>query len=134
MEAAFPFVHILHPHYRLHPLLRSGQALRPPQPPRCRLYFTDESFEYQYDAVGNRTAHAETTLAGTNGTTYTDDAANHHLGTYGWDDRGNLVSDSTCTYIYNSAGWDGGLLEYKWRRDHLRLGHSLGAAASAGDF
>ena len=67
-------------------------------------YSTGESFEYQYDAVGNRTSMTDTTGAHT----YTYDAANRLTSvddvTYTWDDRGNLVSDGTFTYTYNSAG------------------------------
>jgi RHS repeat-associated protein len=76
-------------------------------------YSTGESFEYRYDAVGNRTAMTETTvLAETTVTTYTYDAANRllvsespgHLVTYAWDARGNLTNDSVFTYTYNAAG------------------------------
>ncbi|MFQ6102579.1 MAG: RHS repeat domain-containing protein, partial [Anaerolineae bacterium] len=76
-------------------------------------YSTGESFEYAYDAVGNRTAMTETTaLDETTVTTYTYDAANRllisvssgHPITYAWDARGNLVSDGTFTYAYNGAG------------------------------
>jgi len=67
-------------------------------------YSTGESFAYQYDAVGNRTAMTDT--LGTH--TYTYDAANRLTSVDGvphtWDDRGNLVSDGTFTYTYNSAG------------------------------
>ncbi|MDY7078647.1 MAG: hypothetical protein SXV54_17165, partial [Chloroflexota bacterium] len=66
-----------------------------------------ESFEYRYDAVGNRLALTET-ITSTVVTTYTYDAANRLTSagdvTYTWDDRGNLVSDGTFTYAYNGAG------------------------------
>jgi len=76
-------------------------------------YSTGERFEYQYDAVGNRTALTETTpLAETTVTTYTYDAANRllvshspgHLVTYAWDARGNLTNDGVFTYTYNATG------------------------------
>ena len=67
-------------------------------------YSTGESFEYAYDAVGNRTAMTDT--AGVH--TYTYDAANRLTSadgvTYTWDARGNLTRDGTFTYAYNSAG------------------------------
>jgi YD repeat-containing protein len=76
-------------------------------------YSTGETFAYQYDAVGNRTAMTETTaLDETTVTTYTYDTANRllaslspgHLVSYAWDDRGNLTSDGTFTYTYSAAG------------------------------
>ncbi|MDY7077214.1 MAG: hypothetical protein SXV54_09850, partial [Chloroflexota bacterium] len=72
-------------------------------------YSTGESFEYRYDAVGNRLALTKTiSLDETTVTTYTYDAANRLTSagdvTYTWDDRGNLVSDGTFTYAYNGAG------------------------------
>ncbi|MDY7080360.1 MAG: RHS repeat-associated core domain-containing protein, partial [Chloroflexota bacterium] len=72
-------------------------------------YSSGESFEYRYDAVGNRLALTETTsLDETTVTTYTYDAANRLTSagdvTYTWDDRGNLLSDGTFTYAYNGAG------------------------------
>lgn len=72
-------------------------------------YSTGESFEYQYDAVGNRKALTSTTpLSGTLVTTYTYDAANRltRVGdtTYTWDERGNLTHDGTFTYTFNAAG------------------------------
>jgi len=70
-------------------------------------YSTGESFEYRYDAVGNRTAMT-TTLGATTVTTYTYDAANRltKVGdvVYTWDDRGNLTNDGVFTYTYNAAG------------------------------
>jgi len=67
-------------------------------------YSTGESFEYQYDAVGNRTAMTDTTGV----TTYEYDAANRLTSangvTYTWDDRGNLTNDGVFTYTYNAAG------------------------------
>jgi len=70
-------------------------------------YSAGESFEYQYDAVGNRTAYTAT-IESTTVTTYTYDAANRltKVGdvTYTWDDRGNLTNDGVFTYTYNSAG------------------------------
>jgi len=66
-------------------------------------YSTGESFAYQYDAVGNRTAMTDTSSVHT----YTYDAANRLTSvddvTYTWDDRGNLVNDGTFTYTYNAA-------------------------------
>jgi len=60
-------------------------------------YSIGESFEYQYDAVGNRTAMIDTTCAHTG----TYEEANRLTSvdgvTYTWDDRGNLVSDGTFT-------------------------------------
>ncbi len=65
---------------------------------------TGESFEYEYDAVGNRL-----TYSGPDGShTYTYDAANRLTSvdgvTYTWDDRGDLIHDGVYTYTYNAAG------------------------------
>jgi RHS repeat-associated protein len=66
-----------------------------------------ESFEYAYDAVGNRTAYTAT-IESTSVTTYTYDAANRLTSAggvaYTWDDRGNLTNDGVFTYTYNAAG------------------------------
>jgi RHS repeat-associated protein len=66
-----------------------------------------ESFEYAYDAVGNRTAYTAT-IESTSVTTYTYDAANRLTSAggvaYTWDDRGNLTHDGVFTYTYNAAG------------------------------
>ena len=72
-------------------------------------YSTGESFAYQYDAVGNRTAYTETTPAnGTRATQYEYDAANRltKVGNvvYTWDARGNLTNDGVFTYTYSAAG------------------------------
>ncbi|RLC61627.1 MAG: hypothetical protein DRI48_10545, partial [Chloroflexi bacterium] len=72
-------------------------------------YSTGESFEYAYDAVGNRTAMTETTADdGIRTTQYEYDAANRLTSvdgvTYTWDARGNLTNDSVFTYTYNAAG------------------------------
>ena len=67
-------------------------------------YSTDESFAYQYDAVGNRTVMTDTTDVHT----YTYDAANRLTSAggvpYTWDARGNLTNDGVFTYTYNAAG------------------------------
>jgi YD repeat-containing protein len=80
-------------------------------------YSTGESFEYAYDAIGNRKAMTVTTpLDETTVTTYTYDAANRllvssspgHLVSYAWDERGNLTHDGTFTCTFNAAGrWCG---------------------------
>jgi len=98
--------------HHLHPSENSGQAYDPLNRLISTTYSTPstgsgqagESFGYQYDAVGNRTAM--TTTEGT--TTYQYDAANRLTSaggvSYTWDARGNLVSDGTFTYTYNAAG------------------------------
>ncbi len=102
-------------------------------------YSTGESFEYAYDAVGNRTAYTATTpLAGTVVTTYTYDAANRlrvsaspgHLVSYGWDARGNLTYDGVFTYTYDAAGHlvraqsITATLHYTYTADGLRVAQS----------
>ncbi len=70
-------------------------------------YSNGESFQYAYDAVGNRTAYT-TTLASTAVTTYSYDAANRLVNagrvTYTWDARGNLLADGIYTYTWDAAG------------------------------
>ena len=65
-----------------------------------------ETFDYEYDAVGNRTAYTRT-LSSQVVTTYTYDAANRLTAVngvpYTWDANGNLLNDGSKTYLYNSA-------------------------------
>ena len=67
-------------------------------------YSTGASFEYKYDAVGNR--EAMTTTAET--VTYTYDIANRLTAvggvSYTYDDNGNLTHDGVYTYTWNAAG------------------------------
>jgi YD repeat-containing protein len=82
-------------------------------------YSTGESFEYAYDAVGNRTMATSTTpLSGTVVTTYTYDIANRltdravsdgRVYTYTWSQRGQLLAEWTQgvpvrTFTYDAAG------------------------------
>ncbi len=82
-------------------------------------YSTSESFEYIYDAVGNRRMMTSTTpLSGTVVTTYTFDAANRLTGqvrsdnrayTYTWSARGQMLAEYTQgtpvrTFSYDGAG------------------------------
>ncbi len=70
-------------------------------------YSNGESFQYAYDAVGNRTAYTAT-IASTAVTTYSYDAANRLVNaggvTYTWDARGNLLADGVYTYTWDAAG------------------------------
>ncbi|MBC7250155.1 MAG: PKD domain-containing protein [Anaerolineae bacterium] len=66
-------------------------------------YSTGESFQYVYDAVGNRLA-----MTTSNGSTsYEYDAANRLTNVdgvpYTWDNNGNLLSDGTRTFQYDYA-------------------------------
>jgi YD repeat-containing protein len=103
-----------------------------------------ESYAYQYDAVGNRTAYTLTTpLDGTAVTTYTYDAANRllvagapgHSVAYTWDARGNLLADGTFTYTYNAAGRMvraeslTATLVYTYNADGLRVARSQSVAS-----
>jgi RHS repeat-associated protein len=67
---------------------------------------TGETFEYAYDAVGNRTAYTRT-LGAQVVTTYTYDAANRLTAVngqaYTWDANGNLLSDGSKDYVYDQA-------------------------------
>ncbi len=82
-------------------------------------YSTSESFEYVYDAVGNRRMVTSTTpLSGTVVTTYTFDAANrltdqvrsdNRAYTYTWSARGQMLAEYTQgapvrTFSYDGAG------------------------------
>jgi len=64
---------------------------------------TGESFEYVYDAAGNRTAM--TTTAGA--TLYQYDAANRLTSINGeplaWDNNGNLLEAPGARYLYDAA-------------------------------
>ncbi len=70
-------------------------------------YSSGDSFEYTYDAVGNRLS--ETACIGVSctptTTNYVYDNANRLTSvggvTYTWDDNGNLLSDGVNTYTYN---------------------------------
>jgi YD repeat-containing protein len=71
---------------------------------------TGESFEYAYDAVGNRLAYTRT-LGAQVVTTYTYDAANRLVVTWSdsrvvsctWDANGNLLDDGEKSYTYDQA-------------------------------
>jgi RHS repeat-associated protein len=67
---------------------------------------TGETFEYAYDAVGNRTAYTRT-LGAQVVTTYTYDAANRLTAVngqaYTWDANGNLLNDGSKDYVYDQA-------------------------------
>jgi len=94
-------------------------------------YSTGESYEYAYDAVGNRTAMTDTSGVHT----YTYDATNRLTSAdgvpYTWDARGNLLSDGTFTYTYNAAGrmvWAAGVtatLVYTYNAAGLRVAQSV---------
>jgi RHS repeat-associated protein len=64
------------------------------------------TFEYAYDAVGNRTAQTRT-ITSTQVTAYQYDAANRLASvngqSYTWDDNGNLINDGEKAYTYNQA-------------------------------
>ncbi len=67
---------------------------------------TGESFEYAYDAVGNRTAYTRT--SGSSAVTqYTYDAANRLTAVngqaYTWDNNGNPLNDGSKDYVYDQA-------------------------------
>jgi YD repeat-containing protein len=70
-------------------------------------YSSGEKFEYQYDAVGNRTIYTAT-LTQTTVTTYSYDAGNRLVNAggvaYTWDDLGRLANDATYTYTWDGAG------------------------------
>ena len=80
-------------------------------------YSTGESFAYQYDAAGNRTAYTATTpLSGTVVTTYTFDAANRltdravsdgRVYTYTWSARGQMLAEYTQGYPVRTFTYDG---------------------------
>jgi len=69
-------------------------------------YSSGESFQYTYDAMGNRTAYTAT-ITSTAVTTYSYDAANRLVNaggvTYTWDARGNLLADGVYTCILRQA-------------------------------
>jgi YD repeat-containing protein len=69
-------------------------------------YSDGKSFQYQYDAVGNRTISTQT-ITSTLVTSYTYDMANRLTSvngvTYTWDANGNLLSDGSKTYLYDQA-------------------------------
>jgi RHS repeat-associated protein len=69
-------------------------------------YSSGETFDYEYDAVGNRTAHTRT-LSSQVVTTYTYDAANRLTSVdgqaYTWDANGNLLNDGSKDYVYDQA-------------------------------
>ncbi|HEY4722071.1 MAG TPA: hypothetical protein VII92_09510, partial [Anaerolineae bacterium] len=64
------------------------------------------TFEYGYDAVGNRTAQTAT-ITSTQVTTYAYDVANHLTSAggvnYTWDNNGNLINDGSSLYCYDQA-------------------------------
>ncbi len=64
------------------------------------------TFAYAYDQVGNRTMQTAT-IASTQVTTYTYDAANRLIKsnntTYPWDNNGNLLYDGAANYLYDRA-------------------------------
>ncbi len=70
------------------------------------VYSSGESVEYEYDAVGNRTAYTRT-LSSQVVTTYTYDAANRLTSVngqaYTWDANGNLLNDGSKNYVYDQA-------------------------------
>jgi YD repeat-containing protein len=80
-------------------------------------YSTGETFAYQYDAVGNRTAMTSVTLlSGTLATTYTHDAANRltdravsdgRVYTYTWSASGQLLAEWTEGYPVRTFTYDG---------------------------
>jgi RHS repeat-associated protein len=69
-------------------------------------YSDGKSFQYEYDAVGNRTVSTQT-ITSTLVTSYTYDVANRLTNVngqaYTWDANGNLLSDGSKMYLYNSA-------------------------------
>ena len=69
-------------------------------------YSSGETFEYEYDAVGNRLAYTRT-LGSQVVTTYTYDAANRLTAVngqaYTWDANGNLLNDGSKDYVYDQA-------------------------------
>jgi RHS repeat-associated protein len=83
-------------HYAYDPLQRLTSAT----------YSDGKSFQYEYDAVGNRTVSTQT-ITSTLVTSYTYDAANRLTSVngvpYTWDNNGNLTSDGSKSYLYNQA-------------------------------
>ena len=72
----------------------------------------DRSYQYTYDAVGNRLSQTITIGGVTASTTYAYDAANrlisvtsdqYSVTSYQWDNNGNLLSDGVNTYMYDAA-------------------------------
>jgi YD repeat-containing protein len=98
-------------------------------------YSTGESYEYAYDAVGNR--EVMTTTAGT--TTYQYDDANRLTAvgdvSYTWDDAGNLTHDGVFTYTWNGAGRlvqaqsVTATLVYTYNGDGVRLAQEVSTSA-----
>ncbi len=93
-------------------------------------YSTGETYAYQYDAVGNREVMTDTAVH-----TYAYDPANRLTNAddvlYTWDGRGNLLSDGTFTYTYNSAGRMAraesltATLVYTYNADGLRVAQAV---------
>ncbi len=69
-------------------------------------YSDGKSFQYEYDAVGNRAISTQT-ITSTLVTSYTYDVANRLTAVngqaYTWDNNGNLLNDGSKTYLYNQA-------------------------------
>jgi RHS repeat-associated protein len=89
-------------------------------------YSTGESFEYVYDAVGNRLV-----MTTSNGSTsYEYDVANRLTNVngvaYTWDDNGNLLSDGVFTYTYDAAN-----RMYTYTGDGLRVAQSVSGVETA---
>jgi RHS repeat-associated protein len=88
------------------------------------------TFQYDYDAVGNRTTQTRT-ITSTQATNYVYDVANRLASVngqaYTWDDNGNLVNDGEKTYTYDQANRlkaiDGGgiVVTYAYNGEGARL-------------
>ncbi len=70
------------------------------------VHSTGESFEYAYDAVGNRVTYTHT-FSSQAVKTYAYDAANRLTSVdgqaYTWDNNGNLLNDGSKDYVYDQA-------------------------------
>jgi RHS repeat-associated protein len=111
-------------------------------------YSDGKSFQYEYDAVGNRIISTQT-ITSTLVTSYTYDVANRLTAVngqaYTWDNNGNLLNDGSQTYLYNqanrlititapgltwSAAYDGDGARLKQTVNGAETGYTLDLAAS----